>query len=123
MFLSIWSYKVSIKRIFLEFSFAMICSFYLFFLAFKSPCPPFLDTWIGSFLSVLASILSQCFFMRVRCLISTRLERFGESKLIWFGFFSIAGEVFGGIFTYILIEHMRLLKELPECSIELNCNI
>ena len=115
MFLSIWSYTVSVRRILFEFSISVLCSIYLIYLAFKSPCPPFIDSWLGPFLTVLAYILSSSLFMRIRCLVSARLERFGKNVLMWFGFFSILGEVVGGIITFIFIEHMRILKEVPEC--------
>jgi hypothetical protein len=50
-----------------------------------SPYPPLLDTVIGPALTIISWILSQSMFMRCRCLIATRLERFGQKTLLILG--------------------------------------
>ena len=119
IFLSVLSYNVSVLRIVIEFLFALIFASYLIFNSLLSPCPLFLGTNLGSILIVGCWMCSQAIFMRTRCIISTRLERFGEATLLTSGSFTILGEVVGGIFTYFLIEHFRIFVEAPKCVSDL----
>lgn len=119
IFLSVWSYNESVLRIFMEFLVAMSFTTYLIIISVMSPCPPFLDSIFGPVLTVACWIFSQTIFMRCRCIISTRLERFGERTLLISGSFTIIGEVFGGLILYFLIEHFRFFEEAPKCVFDL----
>lgn len=119
IFLSVWSYNVSVLRIVIEFFIALSFTIYLIVISIMSPCPFFLGTNLGAILIVVCWICSQAIFMRGRCIISTRLERFGEATLLTSGSFTILGEVVGGIFTYFLVEHFRLFTEAPKCVFDL----
>lgn len=95
-------------------------SVYIVFISFKSPCPPFVDTTFGSVIICASWILSQSIFMRVRCIISTRLERFGEKILLKSGSLTLLGEVVGGILIFLAVEKFRIFKEKPECVFDLS---
>ena len=116
IFLSIWSYSVSLKRIVFEFFFAMIFITYITVAACLSPCPPLVNHKFGSILIVVSWVISQSMFMRCRCIIATRMERFGERTLTIVGFFTVVGEVVGGIIIYIIVDIFELLKEQPTCN-------
>jgi hypothetical protein len=116
--LSIFSYKVSVLRICIEFSIALLFSFYILFLSLFSPCPPFLDSGFGSFMTVLAWILTQTMFMRVRCLVAARLERFGQTTLLVLGFFTMMGQIFGGLIIFVIVNIYDLLKSRPSCEFD-----
>jgi hypothetical protein len=117
IFLSIWSYYVSIEQIIIEFFIAILFSIYIIVLAATSPCPVFINTkFLGSFLTVISWILTQSMFMRVRCLVATRLERFGQRTLLILGFFTMFGQIFGGVLVYLLDNVYGLLKNKPQCT-------
>ncbi|CAF0955328.1 unnamed protein product [Brachionus calyciflorus] len=115
IFLSVWSYNVSLSQILIEFLVAVLFTSYIVFISVQSPCPPLLETTIGPILICLSWIFSQSIFMRVRCMISTRLERFGEKILMKSGSLTLLGEVVGGILIFVLVEKFRIFKDKPEC--------
>jgi len=118
--LSIWSYDVSVVRISVEFWIAMAFSAYIIVLGALSPCPPFLDSWIGPFLSVISWILSQSMFMRCRCLIAARLERFGQKVLLILGVLTMFGQIFGGLIIFVIVNIYGLLKDRPACDFDIS---
>ena len=88
--LSIWSYNISITRIITEFFIGIAISIYIIIIAIMSPCPP-MNNWLGSTIMVLAWVLTQNIFIRVRCCVAARLEECGQKVLntfflIFFGF-------------------------------------
>jgi hypothetical protein len=109
------SYNASLKQIVVEFSIAVFFSSYIAVLSIMSPCPIFLNSSLGPVFSVLSWFMAPAFFTRVRCLISSRLERYGEQTLLISGAFTLLGEVVGGLIMFVLIERMRLFNEKPEC--------
>jgi hypothetical protein len=115
IFLSIWSYRVSIFRILAELTVSLCLAIYILILSILSPCPPMLDTTIGPVLAVVSWIVASSIFVRVRCLIAARLERFGEKALLIMGFSMTCGQVIGGILMYIIVNHMNVFEEKPEC--------
>ena len=52
---------------------------------------------------------------RVRCLIATRLERFGQSILIILGVMTMLGQIFGGILIFVSINIYDVFKSKPNC--------
>jgi hypothetical protein len=113
--LSIWSYQASVLKICIEFSIATALSVYIIITAALSPCPPLVDSWFGSLLIITAWVLCQCIYMRVRCLVAARLERYGHSLLLALGFMTMMGQVIGGIIVYIIVNEYKLLKDKPAC--------
>ena len=120
VFFSIWSYEVSQRRIMIEFAFGLIFSLYIVIIAILSPCPPFLNHWLGEAFIVLSWILAECIFTRVKCLIATRLERFGQKVLYYLGLVTLLGQVIGGISIYLLVDIFRLFKHKPDCIFDLS---
>ena len=115
IFLSIWSYDVSLVQIIVEFLIATILSIYVLVLSILSPCPPLYDSKLGSVLSVLSWILLNCIFIRVRCLIATRLEKYGQKTLLLLGALTQVGQIFGGIIAFLCINVYELLRSKPSC--------
>lgn len=113
--LSIWSYSVSVIQIVLEFIVATGFSIYIVILSLMSPCPPFLLSWLGPALTIISWILSQSMFMRIRCLIATRLERFGQTILLILGALTMFGQIFGGLIIFVVVNIYDLLKARDEC--------
>ena len=112
---TIWSYECSVKRICIEFSLTLLVAIYIIVIGCLSPCPPLIDSWFGAFLIVLAWIVIQTMFLRVRCLAAARLERFGKKMLLFFGALTMGGQFFGGIAIYIVVDIYKMLKEKPQC--------
>ena len=113
--LSIWSYEVSVIQISVEFFLATALSGYIVVLSALSPCPPLLGSWLGPTLSVGSWVLVQSMYMRVRCLIATRLQRFGHKTLLILGFLTMVGQIFGGLIVFVIVNIYGLLKDKPSC--------
>ena len=122
MFLTIWSYNVSVARIVIEFMAAFLLSVYIIVMAALSPCPLFKHTWFGSALIVFAWIVTQLLFMRVRCLIATRLERFGKRALIANGALTMFGQVVGAVIIFLVVNIYGLLEDQKPCSLSDTCS-
>ena len=114
--ISIWSYNVSLTRIFIEFLIALLLSFYVIIIAFSSPCPIFVNSSAGGVIIVIIWILLNSLFMRIRCLISTTLETHGQKMLFLCGYANITGQIIGGILIFGIVDTLRLLKEKEKCS-------
>jgi hypothetical protein len=112
---SLMTTNPSMLQITIEFTVASVCAVYIVLLSVQSPCPILMDSIFGPILSVLSWYLASGFFTRVRCLISTRLARFGEKTLLYSGSMTLVGEVIGGIIMFVLVEHLRLFSESEEC--------
>ena len=115
IFLSIWSYDVSVLQISVEFFIATLFSIYIMVLSVMSPCPPLMDSWTGPALTIISWIMSQGIFMRVRCLIATRLERFGQKVLLILGALTMIGQIFGGLIIYVCVNIYNMLKSRSDC--------
>ena len=115
IFLSILSYNVSLKQIVAEFIVALLASVYVIVVATQSPCPYLVDQWTGKLLIIVAWIIVQSVFMRSKCLIAARLERFGHSYITGFGMLIMLGQLFGGILIFLLVNVYGAFKEKPLC--------
>lgn len=116
--LSIFSYDVSIQRICLESIVPFILAFYIYLVSVFSPCPPFVNNKykIGGYLIVLCWVISSLMFMRIRCLIAAKLEKYGKNILFKLGCFTIIGQVFGGLIVFLMVEYFRLFIDRPKCA-------
>ena len=124
IFCSIWSYKLSLARIVTEFGIGVCTSTYVIVIACFSPCPPLLGYRIGGYLMVAAFVVTECIFIRVRCVSATNLEKYGQNILLLVGVVSTFGQMVGGILFYLLIDTFRLFKERPQCAYDLSyCKI
>ena len=74
-----------------------------------------MDSWVGPTLAILSWIFAQSLFMRSRCLIAARLERFGQTTLIILGVLTMIGQIFGGLIVYFLVNVYSVFKSKPEC--------
>jgi hypothetical protein len=121
IFLSIWSYQVKIKRILIEFTLAALFAIYIIVISFQSPCPVFSSSPLGGYLIVVCWIMSSCMFLRIRCLIATKLEASGENALFFFGLATIFGQVLGGTIIFLSVDVYHLFKDKPKCSLGFSC--
>jgi len=119
---SIFSKKDSMKSIVVQFIVGIGFSLYLLVISIMSPCPPFVisNLELGSFLAVFSWILIECIFIRLRCKIAERFERFGGEYFLFLGFVTLLGQVIGGTIIYICIDIYRLFKDKPQCVFDLS---
>jgi len=122
IFFSIWSYRVSNRRIIIEFMFTTCFAVYIVVVSALSPCPPFLAYWFGGYLIVISWIMCSCLYLRIRCLIASTLEARGEHTLFIFGCVTIVGQVIGGMLIFLNVDVYPLFKDKPKCSLENFCN-
>jgi hypothetical protein len=120
--LSIWSYNVSTGRIIVETLIPLVLSMYILAISILSPCPPFVKSQFGGYIIVACWILTSSFCMRVRCLIATKLEKFGEKVIFAYACATILGQFFGGIIIFVLVEVYRLFSEIDKCDIGHVCS-
>ena len=106
---------MSIKQITIELAVALGFSGYIIFLGIRSPCPPLLDHWFGPFITIVSWIVTQTVFMRVRCLIAARLERFGQNMLLVNGAMTQIGQMFGGLIIFFIVNIYDVFKSRPDC--------
>jgi hypothetical protein len=116
VFASIWSFNVSSKRIVIESIIPLVIAVYILITAAFSPCPPLVNHYFGGYLIVLCWIVASCWFMRIRCLVASKLEKYGEKTLFISGCFTLIGQIIGGIVIYIIIDVYRLLKDKDNCT-------
>ena len=116
IFFSIVSYKLSLRAITIEFSVALSISIYIIYISFCSPCPPLITHWSGSALIVVAWIVSECLFLRLRCVIAANLEKYGQKILLVLGWITLLGQVCGGIIIYILVDIMKVFVARADCQ-------
>jgi hypothetical protein len=113
--LSIWSYEVSVLQIVLEFMLATLIVVYIIVISKMSPCPPLLGHWLGPVLAVSSWVVSQAIYMRVRCLVAVRLEKFGQTTLITLGVMNTTGQIFGGLIIFFIINFSNIFVSTPDC--------
>ena len=117
VFFSIWSYNLSTSRICMETLVPVLLSIYILIVSIFSPCPPLVNSSLGGYLIVASWVLTSGFFMRVRCLIAAKLEKFGEKTIFAYSCANILGQFFGGILIFLLVEVYRLFKDKNKCDI------
>lgn len=116
IFLSIWSYELSMVRFFIEFAFGLLFSAYIVAVSVFSPCPPLVQHWSGPWLVVSAWILAECIFTRLRCVVASKLERYKDERLlVLLGSVSLIGQICGGVLVYLLVDVYRIFKHKPDC--------
>ncbi|CAF0857696.1 unnamed protein product, partial [Brachionus calyciflorus] len=62
--------------------------------------------------------MTQSMFMRIRCLVATRLERFGERVLLILGTLTMTGQIFGGLIIFVIVNIYEMLKDKPICAVD-----
>ena len=98
-------------------------SVYILTASLMSPCPILVQHYLGGYIIVAFWILCSCWFMRIRCLIATKLEKYGQKILFIYGCFTLLGQILGGITIYICVDTYRLLKEKDACSSNDLCSL
>lgn len=124
IFVSIWSYDISLTRFLTEFIFGLGFSAYIVLVSFYSPCPPLVSHWSGSWIVVASWILAECIFTRLRCILASKLEKFKDEKLLLiFGSVSLLGNMIGGSIIYLMVDVYRVFKHKPDCVFDFSyCN-
>ncbi|CAF0955343.1 unnamed protein product [Brachionus calyciflorus] len=123
IFFSIVSIESSLKTITIQFLIGLLFSIWIVYVSFYSPCPPLVKHWSGESIIVIAWILAECFFLRLRSVIATRLEKFGEKVLLILGWVTLLGQMCGGLVVYLLVEIFQIFHSRPSCTENLSyCN-
>ena len=116
VFISIWSYDISLTRFLTELAIGLGFSAYIVVVSVYSPCPPLVTHWSGSWIVVTSWILAEGIFTRLRCILASKLEKFKDEKLLLIlGSVSLLGQITGGAFIYLLVDVYRLFKHKPDC--------
>lgn len=116
VFISIISFNISNQRLITEFLIGILLTVYIVFSAYLSPCPPLAQTKFGSILITLCWITTCSLFIRIRCLVATKLEHVGHDTLINFGILTSIGQIFGGSIAFILVNVIEIFDHLPSCK-------
>lgn len=124
VFVSIWSYDISMTRFLIEFAIGLAFSAYIVVVSVYSPCPPLVTHWLGSWIVVTAWILAEAIFTRLRCILASKLEKFkSERLLLILGSVSLLGQITGGALIYLMVDIYRLFKHKPDCVFDFRyCN-
>ncbi len=93
VFLSIWSYNVSTTRITIELIVGLAFTVYIIIVSSMSPCPFLVDHVMGKVITVFVWFVCFIIYVRVRCIIATKLEKFGGNVFVELGFVSLCGQV------------------------------
>jgi hypothetical protein len=72
---------------------SLILSAYVIIMGILSPCPLLVDHWIGSFITVLCWFILSFIYLRVRCIVATKLEKHGSMIFLVLGLVSLIGQV------------------------------
>ncbi|KAL7077546.1 hypothetical protein ACQ4LE_003303 [Meloidogyne hapla] len=119
-FLPIWCEPRSLTVIFILTSICTVSTIFIFILALQSP-EPMLRTsfpFVGSFLSVSASVLSGFLCSYLRTLITglVRSEQSNSEKaLFWCGFFMQIGSIIGACAMFPLVNYYKIFKKRDPC--------
>ena len=105
--LSIWSYRASVTRILVESTTMALFGVYIVGMGLLAPHPWFEGTTHGSVIIVLSWILSQLLGMRIRCLIATRLERFGKQALFINGICTMLGQILAAVLGHFITGYLH----------------
>ena len=119
-----WSYQVSYTRLILEFLIGLGFTLYIMVASLMSPCPPLMknNPLIGEILIVTSWLIIEFVFMRIRCLVASKLERIPKKNtLLWLGVITMLGQVIGGTLAYIFVDILRIFKPRNHCIFENDC--
>ena len=103
IFISIWSYNVSSKRLVIELIAPLLISVYILITGIFSPCPPLVEHFLGGYLIVACWIVSSCWLLRIRCLIATKLEKYGQKIIFISGCFTLIGQIIGILYKCFIM--------------------
>lgn len=118
-----FSYHVSYFRLIIEFLVALGFTVYIIIASKMSPCPPFLiaNPLLGEILIVTSWLIIEFLFMRIRCLVASKLEKISQKNtLLWLGVVTMAGQVAGGTIAYVFVDILRLFKARNHCMLDNN---
>ena len=116
-----WSANVSYLRLVLEFLIGLVFTIYIIVISVLSPCPPLLEHWSGEVLIILSWVIIEFVFMRVRCLVASKLEKISNANtLLTLGIVTLLGQVLGGLLGYIGVDIFRILKSRPDCIFDIS---
>lgn len=117
IFLTIFVYNPSNRKLILETIIAVILSAYIIYVSVESPCPIFVKRpLLGGYIMVLAWNISGIYLLYDICLIATKLEKYGEKVLYRFTCCEVFGQVSGSFLIYYLVEVLSVFKDKDKCS-------
>ncbi|CAM4871028.1 unnamed protein product [Rotaria socialis] len=90
------------------------------FVAFKSPCPPYVNTLKGDILILTIWLSTYVLLGYPRLIIANYVRDYCSSGMFWYGVSVQLGALFGSILNYHLIEIFSLFNEKMPCE-QINC--
>ena len=109
------SHQISKWRILAEFVVANVFAAYVIVLSSLSPCPPLVNHWIGPILTVASWVILTFMYFRLRCVIATKLERYGERMLSVLSAVTFTGQALGGLIVFLQVNVFLLFTEKQKC--------
>jgi riboflavin transporter 2 len=86
------------------------------FVAFKSPCPPWVDTTKGNILILVIWLSTYLFLGYPRLVIANYVRIHSPNGMFWFGVNVQLGALIGSIVAYLLVEPFSLFRERIACE-------
>ena len=85
-------------------------------IAFKSPCPPFVNTTKGNVFVLIIWLSTYIFLGYPRLVIANYVRVHSSNGMFWFGVHVQLGALIGSIIAYLLIETFALFQEQLPCE-------
>ena len=90
------------------------------FVAFKSPCPPFVNTSQGNILILIIWLSTYVFIGYPRLVIANYVRQYSSNGMFWYGVHVQIGALVGSIVAFLFIESFSFFTERMPCE-ELIC--
>ena len=92
------------------------------FIAFRSPCPPFVHTNHGNVFVLIIWLSTYVFLGYPRLVIANYVRNYSSNGMFWYGVNVQLGALIGSIIAYLLVETFSLFVEQKSCDENL-CSI
>ena len=86
------------------------------FVAFRSPCPPWVNSTGGGVLILTVWLSTYLFFGYARLTIANQARVHSPNGMFWFGVQVQAGALIGSVVAYLLVETFALFRERSPCE-------
>jgi hypothetical protein len=86
------------------------------FVAFRSACPPWVNSTGGSVLSLAVWLSTYLFFAYARLIIANQVRVHSANGMFWFDVHVQTGALIGSIVAYLMVETFALFRERSPCE-------
>ena len=87
------------------------------FVAFRSPCPPLVDSTGGSVMILIIWLITYLLMGYPRLVIANYVRLHSTNAMFWFGVHVQSGALIGSIVAYLLVETFSLFRERTPCEL------